>query len=155
MQRALQQCCQQLRVKLRHAAALKDKHERKQNLTKYIPNVASSIFSVLTVVTDEYLQDGQKRRRLEGKCEPATALSGLLPNSLTTWYIHDSCPTELNCVEISQRSREETGVDDLVHKVHGHDITQATIRKRLEAHVEQVALRVNACLLKWATAGTS
>ena len=48
---AIQQCCLQLKNKLSKEADLKSRLERKQNLTKYIPAVAKSIFSVLEGVT--------------------------------------------------------------------------------------------------------
>lgn len=62
VKRALQQCCQQLRVKLRHGAALKERQERRQNLTKYIPNVANAVFSVLQTLDDQPV----KRLKLAG-----------------------------------------------------------------------------------------
>lgn len=44
---AIQACCLQLRSKLVKQAAAKEQAQRKRVLTKYIPNVAAAVFTVL------------------------------------------------------------------------------------------------------------
>ena len=47
VKRALQTCCQQLRVRLAKRNALKDAKERKNRLTKYVPDIGRSLFGIL------------------------------------------------------------------------------------------------------------
>ena len=47
VKRALQQCCQQLRVHLVKRNALRDQRDRKSKLVKYIPDVSRSLFELL------------------------------------------------------------------------------------------------------------
>ena len=47
VKRALQACCQQLRVHLTKQQAVKDAQQRKSRLTKYIPDVGRSLFGIL------------------------------------------------------------------------------------------------------------
>lgn len=47
VKRALQSCCQQLRVHLTKRNALKDAKERKSRLTKYVPDVGRALFGIL------------------------------------------------------------------------------------------------------------
>jgi DNA topoisomerase-6 subunit B len=47
VKRALQSCCQQLRVHLMKRSALKDAQTRKSRLTKYVPDVTRSLFGLL------------------------------------------------------------------------------------------------------------
>mmetsp|Transcript_25351 Transcript_25351/g.38431 ORF Transcript_25351/g.38431 Transcript_25351/m.38431 type:complete len:175 (+) Transcript_25351:1456-1980(+) len=54
VKRALQNCCQQLRIHLTKKHALRDIKERRSRLVKYIPDVSRSLFEVL---------DAMKKRR--------------------------------------------------------------------------------------------
>ena len=54
VKRALQQCCQQLRVHLLKRNALRDQRDRKSKLVKYIPDVSRSLFELL---------EGMRKRR--------------------------------------------------------------------------------------------
>lgn len=56
VKRALQSCCQQLRTHLQKRNALRDRQERKNRLTKYIPDVARSLTELL---------DGIRKRHSE------------------------------------------------------------------------------------------
>jgi hypothetical protein len=47
---AIQQCCVQLKSKITRAQAAREQRQRKKNLTKYIPNVAAALFTVLQAV---------------------------------------------------------------------------------------------------------
>lgn len=60
VKRALQSCCQQLRVHLSKRNALKDARERKSRLAKYIPDIGRSLFGLL---------DGLRQRKA-GQIEP-------------------------------------------------------------------------------------
>lgn len=47
---AIQQCCVQLKSKIARQQAAREQRQRKKNLTKYIPNVASALYTVLQAV---------------------------------------------------------------------------------------------------------
>lgn len=48
---AIQQCCSQLKSKIAKQQAAREQRQRKKNLTKYIPNVAAALFTVLQAVS--------------------------------------------------------------------------------------------------------
>ena len=50
VKRALQSCCQQLRSQLTKRNALRDAHQRRSRLVKYIPDATTSIFGILDVM---------------------------------------------------------------------------------------------------------
>lgn len=50
MRSAIQQCCVQLKNKIAKQQAAREQRQRKKNLTKYIPNVAAALFTVLRAV---------------------------------------------------------------------------------------------------------
>ena len=56
VKRALQQCCQQLRVHLLKRNALRDQRDRKSKLVKYIPDVSRSLFELL---------EGMRKRKVD------------------------------------------------------------------------------------------
>lgn len=60
---AIQACCLQLRAKIARAQAAREQKQRKKNLTKYIPNVATAVYTVLKTLADQQ-KDPAKRRRL-------------------------------------------------------------------------------------------
>jgi DNA topoisomerase VI subunit B len=62
VKRALQSCCQQLRLHLMKRNALKDAKTRKSKLIKYIPDVSRSLFGLL---------DGMRKRKAAGQ-QPAS-----------------------------------------------------------------------------------
>lgn len=71
---AIQQCGVQLKQKIVRAQAAREQRQRKKNLTKYIPNVAAAVHTVLLSMAAA--PDGAyavKRRRLD-------ALHGLVPS---------------------------------------------------------------------------
>lgn len=108
-QRALQQCLVQLRIKLRHGAAMRDRHERRQNLVKYISSVTTSVVSVLTALDDTNVPTLSAKRSRAGSTS----------------------------VELSARAAEELPPNELVKRIRAKNITAATLRTRLETHVEQ------------------
>lgn len=66
---AIQSCCQQLRSKIAKAQAAREQKLRKRNLTKYIPNVAGAVFTVLKSIADaqKVTMTSSKKRRLGNK----------------------------------------------------------------------------------------
>ena len=56
VKRALQSCCQQLRSHLTKRNAIRDQKERKNRLTKYVPDISRSLFGIL---------DGMQKRKIE------------------------------------------------------------------------------------------
>lgn len=63
---AIQQCCLQLKQKIARQQAAREQRQRKKNLTKYIPNVASAVYTVLRSMAD-VADSGYavKRRKLD------------------------------------------------------------------------------------------
>ena len=57
VKRALQSCCQQLRVHLTKRQAFKDEQQRKSRLTKYIPDVGRSLYGILTGMRERAQQE--------------------------------------------------------------------------------------------------
>jgi DNA topoisomerase VI subunit B len=75
VKRALQSCCQQLRVHLQKHHAIKDAKERKSRLAKYIPDVGRSLFAIL---------QGMRERHGELEQQPtATTIPGDAGNPTT------------------------------------------------------------------------
>eukprot|EP00878_Enallax_costatus_P004292 GHUV01004523.1.p1 GENE.GHUV01004523.1~~GHUV01004523.1.p1 ORF type:complete len:513 (+),score=171.62 GHUV01004523.1:484-2022(+) len=64
VKQAIQQCGVQLRVKIAKVLAAREQQQRKRNLTKYIPDAARAIFSVLEKMAESEPR-GPKRRRLQ------------------------------------------------------------------------------------------
>eukprot|EP00977_Amphora_coffeiformis_P005293 scaffold1127_cov160-Amphora_coffeaeformis.AAC.15 len=56
VKRALQSCCQQLRVHLTKQQAFKDAQQRKSRLTKYIPDVGRSLYGILSGMRERQQQ---------------------------------------------------------------------------------------------------
>ncbi len=53
MRTAIQACCLQLKSKIAKQQAAREQRQRKKNLTKYIPNVAAALFTVLQSVAGQ------------------------------------------------------------------------------------------------------
>jgi DNA topoisomerase VI subunit B len=122
VKRALQNCCQQLRAHLQKRNALRDQKERKNKLSKYIPDVSRSLYDLL---------DGMRKRRQEqddagGISSPGIGRGtfGLPPNLL-------SGKKRLRL----DNAREIFHTKDIMHKLEVGDITSALIKKRLEETV--------------------
>lgn len=63
---AIQQCCVQLKSKIAKQQAAREQRQRKKNLTKYIPNVAAALHTVLQALAARREQaPAAKRRRLD------------------------------------------------------------------------------------------
>jgi DNA topoisomerase VI subunit B len=61
VKRALQSCCQQLRVHLQKHHAIKDAKERKSRLAKYIPDVGRSLFAILQGMRERHAELEQQQ----------------------------------------------------------------------------------------------
>mmetsp|Transcript_16092 Transcript_16092/g.30402 ORF Transcript_16092/g.30402 Transcript_16092/m.30402 type:complete len:695 (-) Transcript_16092:2839-4923(-) len=60
VKRALQNCCQQLRSQLTKRNAIRDAHQRKSRLVKYVPDVSKSIFGILDEMRKRKMQENQE-----------------------------------------------------------------------------------------------
>lgn len=68
MRTAIQQCCSQLKNKISKQQAAREQRLRKKNLTKYIPNVAAALFTVLQAVAERKEEPAGKTTRPGGGC---------------------------------------------------------------------------------------
>lgn len=105
VKRALQSCCQQLRVHLQKRNALRDQRERKNKLIKYIPDVSRSLFDLL---------EGMRKRRQEQSEETSGGALSSPPKSRKRLRLDGS------------------GKGDILRKLEDGDITSAVIKKSLE-----------------------
>ncbi|PSC70486.1 DNA topoisomerase 6 subunit B isoform B [Micractinium conductrix] len=82
---AIQQCCVQLKSKIARQQAAREQKLRKKNLTKYIPNVAAAVYTVLQAVAkrrdDAAGGAAAKRRRLEP--DQALVVAGVRSGEVT------------------------------------------------------------------------
>lgn len=69
---AIQNCCNQLKKKIVRAQAAREQRQRKKNLVKYIPNVASAVFTVLQSISDR----GARESKVAGERVIADVASG-------------------------------------------------------------------------------
>jgi DNA topoisomerase VI subunit B len=80
VKRALQSCCQQLRVHLQKHHAIKDAKERKSRLAKYIPDVGRSLFAILQGMRERHAQLEQQQQQQQST---ATMVPGGATNATT------------------------------------------------------------------------
>eukprot|EP01082_Thalassiosira_pseudonana_P013595 g12148.t1 g12148 contig6:1316318-1318642(-) len=116
VKRALQNCCQQLRVHLAKRNALRDVKERKSRLLKYIPDVSRSLFGIL---------EGMHKRKLEED-------SGVE---------RDASPRKHHS-GISPTKRQRTDANDvsaIMDGIASGDITVDTFKQQLTEAVEENA----------------
>mmetsp|Transcript_57471 Transcript_57471/g.140265 ORF Transcript_57471/g.140265 Transcript_57471/m.140265 type:complete len:747 (+) Transcript_57471:95-2335(+) len=113
VKRALQSCCQQLRVHLLKRNALRDQRERKNKLSKYIPDVSRSLYDLL---------DGMRKRRQEQSQDNNGTVS--------------SPPKSRKRLRLDGDGKNDTmPTDEIIRKLQDGDITTAVIKKRLEETV--------------------
>lgn len=107
VKKALQQCCQQLRVHLLKRNALRDQRDRRSKLIKYIPDVSRSLYALL---------DGMRERR----------------KSFQTGDNPMSSPRKR-----PRREQEwhEVHVESVLKRVEKGEITASVIKRRLEEAV--------------------
>jgi hypothetical protein len=74
VRRALQGCCQQLRVNLAKSIAQREEKERRKTLVRYIPSIATCLMTVLEKmrVKDELLVTAGSKRKVDGDDEAST-----------------------------------------------------------------------------------
>jgi DNA topoisomerase-6 subunit B len=104
VKRALQSCCQQLRVRLAKRNALKDAKERKNRLTKYVPDIGRSLFGIL---------DQMKKRHVGLVLPPPSPTKRLrVDQSAATRMFHSLQKGEVT--EAVIKTRLEAAVDDYI-----------------------------------------
>eukprot|EP00898_Chlorokybus_atmophyticus_P006071 jgi/Chlat1/6465/Chrsp45S05966 len=79
---AIQQCCVQLKSKLVKQQQARERQQRKRNLTKYIPDVARAIFTILEDMAQDNAAEA-KRRRLELPEKSREIMTQVHSNELT------------------------------------------------------------------------
>ena len=108
VKRALQSCCQQLRVHLIKRNAWKDAQERKSRLQKYIPDVSRSIFGLL---------DGMRKRRASERQPPSVGTPTYSP---------------------TKRLRLDRSVaTDMIRRLDRKEVTEASIQEILQETVDE------------------
>jgi DNA topoisomerase VI subunit B len=116
VKRALQQCCQQLRLHLQKRNALRDQKERKSKLSKYIPDVSRSLFDLL---------EGMRKRRLE--------VAGVNENSSSSLASPRKRPRKDMTDPSFQQEEERYRV--IMEKLEKGEISVSSIKQNLEIAV--------------------
>jgi DNA topoisomerase-6 subunit B len=107
VKRALQSCCQQLRVHLLKKHAMRDSRERKSRLVKYVPDVSRALFGLL---------DGMRKRKAEDE---------------------EQGKSSRQKTDTSEATRlDESAVQDVIEKLERKEITEAAIKKSLAETIE-------------------
>ena len=114
VKRALQSCCQQLRVHLMKRNAMKDAKERKSRLSKYVPDVSRSLFGLL---------DGMRKRRAE------VLLEGNNEADVGTEVVPASSPTK-------RLRLNESLANDMIRRINKGKVTEVLIQKMLEEAID-------------------
>jgi DNA topoisomerase-6 subunit B len=110
VKRALQACCQQLRVHLSKRQHEQDAQQRKSRLTKYIPDVGRSLFGLL---------GGMRDRQQQAAAQLALDEDALPKNSP------------------AKRLRlDPTAANSMMGRLERHEITEATIVQALHAAIK-------------------
>jgi hypothetical protein len=169
---AIQQCCLQLKSKIARQAAAKEQRQRKRNLTKYIPNVAAALHTVLQSMVARGGEGGGeswarcasgrgKRLRRAGFCVPwrhacpqSTLCSHRRPNRATPLppspehtRLHACAPSLAFHAAKRRRLEAELGV---LPSVRRGEVTEETIAKQLTDHVERIDMdMVGGWLVGW------
>jgi DNA topoisomerase VI B subunit len=74
VKRALQSCCQQLRVHLAKKHAMKDIKERKSRLVKYVPNVSQALYGLLDGMRKRKAEEGSQKKSSRQKTDISTRM---------------------------------------------------------------------------------
>lgn len=107
VKRALQNCCQQLRSQLTKRNAIRDAHQRKSRLVKYVPDVSKSIFGIL---------DEMRKRKME-ESEESISTTAAPPSH-------------------KRQRKREVEHDRIISKLDNQIITQNAIQSCLEEAIE-------------------
>ncbi|KAL7574224.1 hypothetical protein ACA910_012481 [Epithemia clementina (nom. ined.)] len=111
VKRALQACCQQLRVHLTKRNALKEAKERKSRLAKYIPDVSRSIMGIL---------NGMRKRQAEDDSASEPISSGA------------TSPSPKKRLKLAPAEAA-----DMIRKLERNVITQKTIDRALREAIDE------------------
>lgn len=116
VKRALQGCCQQLRVHLTKRNNLLDLKQRKSKLVKYVPDVGRALFGLL---------EGMRKRQLETGGVDADVSVARRPHNVTA------------TANPSKRLRLDQSVaNEVIGKLDRKEITEDTIKQRLLEAIE-------------------
>jgi DNA topoisomerase-6 subunit B len=80
---SIQQCCVQLKQKIVRAQAARERRQRKKNLSKYIPNIAAAVHTVLRAMVEPEQPRAAKRQRRDGNDRHTGILSRVSNGSVT------------------------------------------------------------------------
>lgn len=111
VKRALQSCCQQLRVHLVKKHAMRDSRERKSRLAKYVPDVSRALYGLL---------DGMRKRKAEDDGDQGKSSRQKTDSS-------EGRP---------HRALDEAAALDVIAKLDRKEITEASIKKSLVETIE-------------------
>ena len=114
VRKAIQHCASQLSKKLAKREAAKQRKARRKALQRYIPDAARAIYSVLSKMVDRTTHSPAKRRRLAAAAAGAMGMRGDDP----------------------MEGADDPSMD-LLDAVKGGSVTEATLRTKLEQHIEQ------------------
>ncbi|GIL73715.1 hypothetical protein Vretimale_5397 [Volvox reticuliferus] len=117
---AIQACCLQLKAKILRAIAAREQKQRKRNLTKYIPDVAKAVYSVLERMAERALEAGGG-----GHGNSGGAPAG------------EDVKTEQEAAA-KRRRLEVNDTRQLLPAVASHELTAATLQARLTEYVERI-----------------
>ncbi|MEW5318661.1 MAG: hypothetical protein WDW38_009866 [Sanguina aurantia] len=113
---AIQACCLQLKAKISRAQSAKEQESRKRNLTRYIPDVTSSIIKPVH----------------DNNCTPTSFLPAL-PRSLRRCR-----PVAAQQQRVGRSVRKLQQGDDLLVRVASKAVTEKTLAARLLEHIERI-----------------
>ncbi|GIL49361.1 hypothetical protein Vafri_5660 [Volvox africanus] len=115
---AIQACCLQLKAKIVRAIAAREQKQRKRNLTKYIPDVAKAVYSVLERMAEHAIGGGR-------------GSSGSAPAGKEEVKVEQEAAAKRRRLEVND-SRQ------LLPAVANHELTAATLQARLTEYVERI-----------------
>ena len=107
VKRALQSCCQQLRVHLVKKHAMKDIRERKSRLAKYVPDVSRALYGLL---------DGMRKRKAEVESQRKSSRQKI-DSSERMWL-------------------DESAARDVIEKLDQNEITEDSIKQCLNQTID-------------------
>ena len=112
--RALRQCASQLKGKITRAQAAKERRARKKVLTRYVPDCARAIYAMLQAAA-EAKEPPSKRAKVAGDDKASVGSNGG-----KLWRVDAAWEAEV------------------LRNVRDGEVTEGTIKRRLEEHVEKI-----------------
>ncbi|GKZ01393.1 hypothetical protein MPSEU_001090100 [Mayamaea pseudoterrestris] len=128
VKRAIQSCCQQLRVRLAKRNALKDAKERKNRLTKYVPDIGRSLFGIL---------DQMKTRHAETNLLPPSPTKRLRVDPTAAAHMIRSLQKG-DVTEAVIKARLEAAIDN--HIETEETVAAAAANGNIDKHLEGVPI---------------